>query len=245
MAGAPLLWAARGAAIGVQLESVRAQLKRSPDPTLRNLSETGFKDVEGYNRADTLALVPKLKQFGLTARSCQVEVPLITGNWDPYPQFQPVPITVAIEGVAEAGIQYFTMSAIGNGARGDGDDFYRRTADRMNEAGELCRKAKIRFAWQMHALDFAGHPRAIDIYRERLDLKVAPMELDVMQAMVAHQDAARILQEWKGHVPLVRVTGESAGIAWPGVECVFIGADIAAADPLASLRSAYNSMGSR
>ena len=245
MLGAPLLWAARGPKAGVQLEAVRSQLKRNPDSTLKALAEIGFRDAEGYSRMETLALIPKLREFGIGVRSCQVEVPLITGNWDPYPQFQPVPITLAIESVAEGGISYFTMSAIGNGARGDGDDFYRRTADRMNEAGELCRKAKIRFAWQMHALDFAGRPRAIDIYRERLDLKVAPMELDVMQAMIAHQDAARILKEWKDHVPLARVTGESAGMATPGVEYVFIGADAAAPDPLASLRTAYSSMGSR
>ncbi len=247
MLSAPLMWAARGTTIGAQLEAVRPELKRDPDATLKGLADIGFKDVEGYNRVETIALIPKLKRYGLSARSCQVEVPLITQNWDPYPEFRPVSLIEAIDGVAGAGIQYFTMSPIGNGARGDGDDFYRRTADRMNAAGEFCRKAKIRFAWQAHALDFEGRAgmRAIDIYRERLDLKLVAMELDVLQAVIARQNATRILKEWKDHVALLRVTSASVGTMAPGVEYSFIGLDDGTGGPLAALRMAYSSIGSR
>ena len=141
---------------GVQLECVRSLLKRQPDATLKALAEMGFREAEGYSRAETLALVQKLKQNGLTARSCVVEVPLITQNWDPYPEYKPLSLAEAIDGVAAAGIEYFTMGYIGPGARGDGDDFYRRTADRMNVAGELCKKAGVKFAWQSHAFEFEG-----------------------------------------------------------------------------------------
>ncbi|MES1260593.1 MAG: hypothetical protein ABUS49_02570, partial [Acidobacteriota bacterium] len=184
---------------------MRGLLKPLPDPALKALAEIGFKEVEGYSRAATLALVPKLKQYGLTARSCHVEVPLITQNWDPHPELRPVSLAEAIDDVAAAGIEFFTLSAIGVGERGDGDDFYRRTADRMNAAGELCRKARLRFAWQLHALDFDGRAgaRAIDIYKERLDAKLAPMELDVTQV----KDPVALIRAWKSHIPLLGLTG--------------------------------------
>jgi sugar phosphate isomerase/epimerase len=230
----------------------------------------GFKEAEGYSRAETLALAPRLKQYGLNARSCAVEVPLITQNWEPYPEYKPLSLGEAIDGVAAAGIEYFTMGYIGPGARGDGDDFYRRTADRMNAAGELCKKVKIRFAWQSHAFEFEGQPgaRPIDIYKERLDPKVVALELDVFWAVVAGQDPVRLLKEYKGRVPLLRLNDKAkdaprqfseqialgayaalgegaidlAGVlkaaAGAGVEFCFIGQNQVPGDPLVSLRSA-------
>jgi hypothetical protein len=185
---------------GVELESLRPGLKRDPDQTLKSLADKGFRDAEGYGRVETLALMPKLKQYGIAVRSCLVEVPLITANWDPFPDLKPVPLPEAISGIAEAGISFFTMNAIGKGVRGDGDDFYRRTADRMNIAGEMCRKAGIRFAWRMDPADLEAGPggRPIDIYRERLDLKLAPLELDATKVK-----PLPMLKAWKGHVPLL------------------------------------------
>jgi sugar phosphate isomerase/epimerase len=270
---ATALWAARSgiSLAGVQLESVRSLLRRAPDQTLKSLAEIGFKEVEGYGRAETLALIPKLKQFGLTPRSCAVEPPLITQNWEPYPEFKPLSLAEAIDGVAAAGITYFCMGYISPGARGDGDDFYRRTADRMNAAGELCHKAGIRFAWQSHAFEFQGRAgaRPIDIYKERLDLKLVSLELDVFWASVAGQDPIKLLKEWKGHVPLLRINDKTKDAprqfseqivlgAWAplgegaidlagvlkaapgaGVESCFIGQNQDPDDPIASLRTAF------
>jgi sugar phosphate isomerase/epimerase len=198
---------------GVELYTVHAQLKKDPDATLKVLAAIGFRDVEGYSRPESIALAPKLKQYGLTLRSCQVEAPLITNNWEPYPELNPLSLAEAIDGVAAAGAEYFTMGYIAPGARGDGDDFFRRTADRMNAAAELCRRSGLKFAWQNHAFEFAGAPgmRPIDIYRERLDPKLAGMELDVFWAGVAGQDAVRLLKEWKGRVPLVRLADKTKG----------------------------------
>lgn len=255
---------------GVQLESVRALLRREPDATLKALAEMGFQEAEGYERAPLLALAPKLKQYSITPRSCVVEPPLITQNWEPYPEYKPLSLREAIEGVAAAGVTFFTMGYIGPGARGDGDDFYRRTADRMNAAGELCRRSGLRFVWQTHAFEFEGRvgARPVDIYKERLDPKLVGTELDAFWAVVAGQDPLKLLKEWKGHVPLLRLNDKArqaprqfeeqiplgfyaalgegsadvAGVlktaAGAGVEYCFIGQNQDPADPLASLRAA-------
>jgi sugar phosphate isomerase/epimerase len=200
-------------ALGAQLYSVRGILKRDPDGVLKAIAGIGYKEVEGYNRLDTIALMPKIKASGLAVRSCQTETPLITADWDNYPEFKQIPLKAAIESLSEAGIEFFKMGYISLGARGDGEDFYRRTADRMNAAAELCRKSNVKFVWQNHAFEFDGRPglRAIDIFKERLDQKLVRMEIDPFWASVAGQDPIRLLKDWKGSVSFLRFDDKAKG----------------------------------
>ena len=194
-------------AFGIQLEAVRARLKSDPDQTLKAIASAGYTEVEGFARRETLALLPKIRQYGLTVRSCVTETPLITADWENYPEFKPLPLPEAIDSMQAAGIEYFSMGIISPGARGDGDDFFRRTADRMNAAGDLCRKAGLKFVWANQAFEFEGRPgsRPIDIYRERLDPKLVALEMDVFRVTVARKDPVELFKQWKGRVPLLRL----------------------------------------
>jgi sugar phosphate isomerase/epimerase len=200
-------------AFAAQLYTVRVPLRKDPDGTLKAIAGMGFKEVEGYNRPHTISLLPKLKQYGLAVRACVVETPLITNNWEPFADLKPLTLKEAIASVAETGAEFFVFGYIPPGARGDGEDFFRRTADRMNAAGELCRKAGLKFVWQNHAFEFAGRPgfRPIDLYQERLDLKVVGMEADVFWLSIAGIDPVKMLKEWKGHVPAIRLNDRAKG----------------------------------
>jgi sugar phosphate isomerase/epimerase len=212
LAGAAALKAAAvPRSLGVQLYSVRRVLRTNPDGVLKAIAAIGYKDVEGSSRQDTIALLPRIKEAGLTARSCQTETPLITADWESYPEFKPIALPAAIDSLGNAGIEFFKMGYISPGARGDGDDFYRRTADRMNAAAELCRKSGLKFAWQNHAFEFDGRPgqRPIDIFRQRLDPKLVRLELDPFWASVAGYDPMQFLKDWKGRVSLMHVNDKA------------------------------------
>jgi sugar phosphate isomerase/epimerase len=200
-------------ALGAQLYSVRKVLKRDPDATLKAIAAIGYREVEGYNRLDTIALMPRIKESGLSARSCQTETPLITADWENYPEFKQITVKAAIESLSAAGIEFFKMGYISPGARGDGEDFYRRTADRMNAAADLCRKSGLKFIWQNHAFEFEGRAglRAIDIFKERLDAKLVRMEIDPFWASVAGQDPIRLLKDWKGSASFLRFDDMAKG----------------------------------
>ena len=156
-------------------------------------------------------VAPKMRQHGLTPVSCEIEPPLITANWDPYPELRQISLEDAIAGMKEAGVEYLVMGYIPPGARGDADDFFRRTADRMNVVGELCRKNGLKFAWRNHAFEFQGRPgqRPVDIYRERLDPKLVTMELDVFWASVAARDPLEMLKQFKGRISLVNLSDKA------------------------------------
>ena len=143
---------------GAQLYSVRRMLRKDPGGTLKAVAAIGYKQVEGYDRLETLALAARIREAGLVARSCRTETPLITTDWENYPEFKPVTLPEAIDSLAGAGIEFFLMGYISPGARGDAEDFYRRTADRMSAAAELCRKSGLKFGWQNHAFEFDGKP---------------------------------------------------------------------------------------
>jgi sugar phosphate isomerase/epimerase len=198
---------------GVRLYTVREPLGKDPDGVLKAIAAMGAKEVEGFNRAETLALLPRLKEYGLNVRSCQVETPLFTNFWDPYPELKEVPLNEAVDSMAKAGVEYFVMGYISSGAREDNDDIYRRCADRMNVAAELCRKAGLQFAWQNHAFEFQGPAgrRPIDTYKQRLDSRLVGLELDVFWAAMAGQDPAALLKEYKGHVPLLHLNDRAKG----------------------------------
>jgi sugar phosphate isomerase/epimerase len=209
-----------------QLYTVRGPLRKDADGTLKAVAAMGFKELEGYNRLNTIALLPKLKQYGLTVRTCVVETPLLTNNWEPFPELKPLTLTEAIASVAETGAEFFALGYIPPGARGDGEDFFRRTADRMNSAAELCKKSGLKFVWQNHAFEFAGRPgfRPVDLYRERLDLKLVGIELDTFWLSMVALDPLKMLKEWKGHVPALRLTDKAKATPGQYDESVGVGA---------------------
>ena len=198
--------------IGVQLYTVRTILMKEPDRVLKTIAEIGYTEIEGNNRADMISLLPRIKQYGMKPISCHVETPLITGDWDHYKGTTQVPLEEAIKSVKDAGIQYFTMAYIQPQARGD-LDFYRKTADQMNHAGEQCHKAGLQFTYHNHAFEFGGDPgkRPIDIFKERLDKKLVALEMDVFWVSVAGHDPVEMLQEWKGRVALLHLKDKASG----------------------------------
>jgi sugar phosphate isomerase/epimerase len=81
----------------------------------------------------------------------------------------------------------------------------------MNAAGELCRKAGMKFVWPNQDFEFQGPLglRPIDIYRDRLDPKFVTMELDVVYIAAARLNPVELLKQWKGRVSLIRLRNKS------------------------------------
>jgi sugar phosphate isomerase/epimerase len=211
LAASPLL-AASKRTVGVQLYTVRGTLMKDSDHVLKTIADIGYKEIEGQGRVDLIALTPKIKDLGMTPVSCHVETPLITGDWDKYRGMTPLPLEDAIESVKKIGVQYFTMAYIQPQARGD-LDFYKKTADSMNHAGELCKKAGLQFAYHNHAFEFGGKEgeRPIDIFHERLDKKLVALEMDIFWVSVAGNDPVEMLKKWKGRVALLHLKDKEKG----------------------------------
>jgi sugar phosphate isomerase/epimerase len=212
LAAAPLFAAQAKRTIGVQLYTVRGTLMKDSDHVLKTIADIGYKEIEGQNRADLIALAPKIRDLGMAIVSCHVETPLITEDWEKYKGMKPVALEAAIDSLKQIGAQYFTMAYIQPQARG-GLDFYRATADKMNHAGEVCRKAGLQFAYHNHAFEFGAIDgiRPIDIFRERLDKKLVALEMDVFWVSVAGNDPVEMMKQWQGRVGLLHLKDKEKG----------------------------------
>ena len=224
---------------GVQLSTLRGVVRREPARILKALADIGYKEIEGAARPDALAMLPAIGDSGLALRSCFVETPLVTADWERYPNLIPVPLEEAISSLKQAGVEYFVVRYIEPGARGDGDDFYRRTADRMNRAGELCRKAGLKLAYHNHAFEFGGRPgfRPIDIFRERLDGKLVLLELDVFWASVAGQDPLEVMKAWKGRLGPLHLGDMAKGLHPQTEETILPGVSVELGAGVIALRA--------
>ena len=199
--------------LGASLIAASGLLKKDPDGALQAIADIGYRDVEGFNRVQMVALAPRFQAHGLTLRSCPMETPLVTADWELYPELKRVPLDEALDSLKSAGVEYCTQGYMSPGARGDADDFFRRAADRMNVIAERCHRMGMQFAWHNHAFEFGGRPglRPIDIYRERLDAKLVGLELDVFWAGVAGQNLLSLLKDFKGQVWLLRLGDKTRG----------------------------------
>jgi len=81
----PLRAAAAPPVLGASLTAAAALLRRDPEGTLKAIADIGYRDLEGFNRVQMLALAPRLKAYGLALRSCPIETPLVTADWESYP----------------------------------------------------------------------------------------------------------------------------------------------------------------
>ena len=118
-ASSSVLQAAMPLPLGCQLYTVRNILMKESDRVLKTIAGIGYTEVEG-NRADLIELLPKIKQYGLKPVSCHIETPLVTNNWDQYPQLKQMKLEDAIDSAKKIGVEYFTMAYISPGRAATG-----------------------------------------------------------------------------------------------------------------------------
>jgi sugar phosphate isomerase/epimerase len=211
--------------LGVQLYTVREQLKGDPRAVLAGIAKIGYKTVE-LGRAEAPKLVPIAREVGLRAASSHIESALVTGKWEPAVQSakfmkQPPPnqsltLERALGDLRGLGIEYAVVAYLTPQERGRDAAAYERLADQLNRAGEQGRKAGITIGYHNHGFEFAPLPdgrRPIDILFERLDPALATLELDVFWAAITGADPVQLIQAHAKHIKLLHLKGLRHGAA--------------------------------
>lgn len=215
VAAAPFLWEfikeyKKVDEIGIQLYTLRDDMKEAPVETLKKLGKIGYQDVEsaGYMAGKFYGMAPAefkkvLDGEGLKVRSGHT----LTGRHAPEQKGTLInDWEMAVADAAEIGQKYFVLAYLFDFERKTMDD-YKRLAEECNKAGEVCNKYGIQFAYHNHDFEFMELDGALpyDVLLSQTDADKMKMELDLYWITKAQKDPIAYFKAHKGRFPLWHV----------------------------------------
>lgn len=195
-----LIWAAaehRIEKIGLQLYTVRDQMKADFDGTIAKVASIGYKEVEfaGYFGHTPQQVRAVIDRNGLTSPSCHVEYAVLSDQWPS-----------VIDSSKTIGQSYIVCPWIPEEIRKQPDG-WKRAIDTFNHAGEISKKSGIQFAYHNHWFEFlpVNGKLPYDMLLEQCDPDLVKMELDLCWITVAGADPLTYFNRYPGRFPLVHV----------------------------------------
>ena len=183
--------------IGIQLYTVRNDMDKDFEGTLKNIAGIGYKQVEfaGYFGRSPKGVRATLNSLGLTAPSSHIGDPsALTNNWEQ-----------TIENAKIMGHKYLIVAYIQEKDRTL--DNYRRFADLFNSAGETARKAGLRLGYHNHDFEFKPLDGVIpyDLLLQRTDPKLVAMEMDLFWVTKGGKTPQEYFNRFPGRFEAVHV----------------------------------------
>ncbi|OON67071.1 sugar phosphate isomerase/epimerase family protein [Hymenobacter sp. CRA2] len=210
----PSLLAAPTKYIGLQLYTLREAMAKDPAGTLAKVAQLGYNSVEGatytgsqkFYGLDPAAFAKLLKQHGLIMPSSHYRL------GEEQEKGQPVQGTMlhgwdqAVDDAAQAGVKYMVCAYLSEAERGN-LDHYKLLAERLNKAGERCKKAGIQLCYHNHDFEFAALDGKLpfDVLLQQTDKNLVQMELDLYWATKAGHDPVALFKQHPGRFPLWHV----------------------------------------
>lgn len=199
--------------IGIQLWSVREDMKKDPEGTIRQLGEMGYAFVEaaGYEKGQFYGMEPLvfkqlLNDNGLefTASHCGMALPE-KQKWDKSMAWW----KECIEAHAKAGVKYMVQPFMDKKGYGSLEDL-QRYCDYFNTIGELCNKKGIRFGYHNHDKEFEEVDGIVryDYMLENTDPQKVMFQLDLYWIMVGGKDAIDYFKKYPKRFELWHVKDE-------------------------------------
>jgi sugar phosphate isomerase/epimerase len=194
--------------IGVQLYTVRDDMRLDFEGSLAKIAGIGYKEVElaGFaqdpNRDVTYwSKSPRevrdaLDRHGLVSPSTHVSLRGL----------EPDNLPRVIEASRVIGNRYIVMPWIDEADRRQ-PDIWERTAEVFNRAGETCSQAGMQFAYHNHWFEFlpVNGEMPYDVLLNRCDAELVKMQLDLCWIRVAGSDPVDYFKRYPGRFPLVHV----------------------------------------
>ena len=183
--------------IGIQLYTLRDQIKDDVRATLKAVADAGYQQVEPYGFPDAGPIMDAAKEYGLAVHSSHFAADSVV-----HPDKQGVmSFAEVLEQAHEAGLTHLVIPYLQDKDRQTLDD-YRRLAQRCNEGAELAKQAGIQLAYHNHAFEFKpmkNGKTGYDVMIEEFspDMK---FEVDVFWIQVGGRDPVELIRTLKGRV---------------------------------------------
>jgi sugar phosphate isomerase/epimerase len=188
--------AQRSIPLGLQLYTVRADLAKDYEGTMRQLKAIGLRRVQanltmaGKSSADQRKLYDAM---GFTWESIHAGGDALRGN-----------VQATVDEAKSIGIKNITCSFPlypvdrAQIMAGPTLDDWKRNADAFNKAGEACRKVGLTFAYHNHNLEFrkVGDVVPYDLLLKETDPSLVSMEMDIGWVIAGGADPVAYLTKY-------------------------------------------------
>ena len=202
-------FAPRKKAVGIQLYSLRDIIGKDVKGVIEKVAKAGFKEVETYGYAPVngsfWGLSPKafkalLDANGLYSASGHFAFDnyVATGNLDD--------IKAYVDASNTLGSKYVVAPWLDDKLRKTADD-YKRVAERLNVAGELCIKSGLNVGYHNHGFEFDkfGDKTGLDIMLAETDPNLVYYELDLYWAAHAGHNPIDLFKKYPGRFKMWHV----------------------------------------
>jgi len=191
--------------IGIQLYSVKDELPKDFNGTLKKLSAMGYSSIEpyGFTSDDFFGHTMKqlsniAKDMGMTISGSHIWSNISINNptekeWDFWKNCAGI--------LKSGGAKWAVQSSI---PKVQSLDDLKRIVSYFNHAGEICKKGGVKFAFHNHTEVFSkiGSEIIFDFLIKNTDPKLVFFQLDLGHTVNGGGDCIRCLRDYPGRIPL-------------------------------------------
>ena len=198
--------------IGIQLYTLRNQIKADTAGTIKAVADAGYKQVEPYGFPGATDMIKAAKDNGLKVNSSHFAWESVTA-----PDKEGVtPFEEILKGAKDVGLTHLVIPYLHGHNRKTLDD-YKRVADLCNKAAAKAKAAGIQLAYHNHNFEFQpmeGGKSGYDIFVSEFseDMK---FELDVFWVKAGGVDPAKLIKKLKGRVSQLHRKDLKKGVELP------------------------------
>ncbi|MFM6936346.1 MAG: sugar phosphate isomerase/epimerase family protein [Aquirufa sp.] len=201
--------------VGVQLYSVREDMKKDPQATLNALAEMGYKYVEHANYNNRKFYGWEAKEFRKRLDDLGMKMPsghTVMGklHWDDAKNDFTDLWKYTVEDAAVMGQELVISPSIDMGIRKD-KNLLLKYMDIFNKSGELCNKFGMRFGYHNHDFEFSEKLEGellYDIMLNNTDPKLVAQQLDIGNMINGGGVPAEVMKKFPGRFVSMHVKDE-------------------------------------
>jgi len=200
---------------GVQLYSVRDDMKKDPLATLKQLANMGYKHVEHANYIDRKFYGYAAKDFKKVLDDLGLKMPsghTVMGkqHWDDSKKEFTDAWKYTVEDAAIVGQMYVISPWLDEALRKNIDDL-KHFLEVFNKSGELCKKSGMMFGYHNHDFEFSekfGSVIMYDIILRNTDPGLVVHQLDIGNLYNGGGNALEVVKQWPGRFQSMHVKDE-------------------------------------
>ncbi len=198
--------------LGVQLYSVREEMKNDPSGTLKQLAGMGYKNVEHANYVDRKFYGYSAKEFKKLLSDLGLKMPsghtvMKPEHWNAQKKQFSDAWKQTIEDAATVGQKYVISPWMDESLRKSYDDML-TFLEVFNQCGQLCQQSGMKFGYHNHDFEFSQQLNGkilYDIILQNTDPKLVVQQMDMGNMVGGGGKAMDILKKYPGRFESMHV----------------------------------------